>query len=240
MPASPDSPVAAGEAVERLGFCCPRSTVAGQRLPGQVGEHRAHGATVRLTLNGDVEFYLQQQVQQATNIFGAHSVSAAVLDAHGGEVLAMPSSIAQWNGSMFANLPISQGLSMPLLQMAGMYQVIANDGVRVSARTAATLRNMLRAVVQPRERAAVTGSRSVADPAGDVVQVYVECIRAAARSSPTSDCTLRFGKQDIQAFDIVKNDPACAYKSSCQRRATGTIRCTCPAWHRRGSRHGDP
>ena len=81
----------------------------------------------------------------------------------------------QWSGSTFANLPIGQGLSMTVLQMAGMYQAIANDGVRipphivsaeiapdgtrtvtqrpagirvVSPQTAHTVRDMLRAVVQ--------------------------------------------------------------------------------------------
>ena len=81
----------------------------------------------------------------------------------------------EWSGSTFANLPIGQGLSMTVLQMAGMYQAIANDGVRipprvisaeiapdgtrtatprpagirvVSPQTARTVRDMLRAVVQ--------------------------------------------------------------------------------------------
>lgn len=81
----------------------------------------------------------------------------------------------RWSGSTFANLPIGQGLSMTVLQMAGMYQAIANDGVRVpprivraeiapdgtrtatarpagvrvvSPQTARTVRDMLRAVVQ--------------------------------------------------------------------------------------------
>ncbi|MGH4009644.1 MAG: peptidoglycan D,D-transpeptidase FtsI family protein [Pseudonocardiaceae bacterium] len=81
----------------------------------------------------------------------------------------------QWSGSTFANLPIGQGLSMTVLQMAGMYQAIANDGLRipprivsaeiapdgtrtatpqpegvrvVSPETAHTVRDMLRAVVQ--------------------------------------------------------------------------------------------
>ncbi|SDG31605.1 cell division protein FtsI (penicillin-binding protein 3) [Lentzea fradiae] len=40
----------------------------------------------------------------------------------------------QWSGSTFGNLPIGQGLSMTLLQMTGMYQAIANDGVRVPPR----------------------------------------------------------------------------------------------------------
>ncbi|GAA0520059.1 cell division protein FtsI [Saccharopolyspora subtropica] len=81
----------------------------------------------------------------------------------------------KWSGSTFANLPIGQGLSMTVLQMAGMYQAIANDGVRVPPRviaaeirpdgtrierprpegvrvvspeTARTVRDMLRSVVQ--------------------------------------------------------------------------------------------
>jgi cell division protein FtsI (penicillin-binding protein 3) len=39
-----------------------------------------------------------------------------------------------WSGSTFGNLPIGQGLSMTALQMAGMYQAVANDGVRVPPR----------------------------------------------------------------------------------------------------------
>ena len=42
--------------------------------------------------------------------------------------------IDQWSGSTFSNLPIGQGLSMTLLQMTGMYQTIANDGVRIPPR----------------------------------------------------------------------------------------------------------
>ncbi|OKI14809.1 peptidoglycan D,D-transpeptidase FtsI family protein [Saccharothrix sp. CB00851] len=81
----------------------------------------------------------------------------------------------QWSGSTFGNLPIGQGLNMTLLQMTGMYQAIANDGVRIAPRivraevsadgsrkevnpadtervvspqTAKTVRDMFRAVVQ--------------------------------------------------------------------------------------------
>ena len=39
-----------------------------------------------------------------------------------------------WSGSTFGNLPIGQGLSMTTLQMASMYQAVANDGVRVPPR----------------------------------------------------------------------------------------------------------
>jgi cell division protein FtsI (penicillin-binding protein 3) len=275
-------------------------------IPGSYrNRHDAvNGSTVMLTLDDDIQFYVQQQVQQAKNASGATNVSAVVLDAKTGEVLAMsndntfdpsqdigrqedrelgdlpvsspyePGSvnkivtaaslieyglstpdevlqvpgqiemggvtvhdawehgvmpytttgvfgkssnvgtlmltqrigperyadmlskfglgertgiglpgesaglvppIDQWSGSTFANLPIGQGLSMTLLQMTGMYQAIANDGVRippriikttigpdgartderrpaavrvVSPRAAQTVRQMLRATVQ--------------------------------------------------------------------------------------------
>ena len=275
-------------------------------IPGSYrNRHRAvNGSTVQLTLDDDIQFYVQQQVQLAKNASGARDVSAVVLDAKSGEVLAMsndntfdpsqdlgrqsgrqignlpvtspfepgsvnklviassviedglsnpdevlsvPGSIGmggvnikdawahgvlpltttgvfgkssnvgtlmlaqrvgpqrfyemlgkfglgqrtnvglpgesagivppidQWSGSTFSNLPIGQGLSMTLLQMTGMYQAIANDGVRipprivkatiapdgsrteeqqpsgipvVSPETARTVRNMFRAVVQ--------------------------------------------------------------------------------------------
>ncbi|WP_431231603.1 peptidoglycan D,D-transpeptidase FtsI family protein [Mycolicibacterium psychrotolerans] len=92
-----------------------------------------------------------------------------------GESSGLVPPIDQWSGSTFSNLPIGQGLSMTLLQMTGMYQAIANDGMRipprivkatvaadgtrteepqpagirvVSPETARTVRNMFRAIVQ--------------------------------------------------------------------------------------------
>jgi cell division protein FtsI (penicillin-binding protein 3) len=92
-----------------------------------------------------------------------------------GESAGLVPPIDQWSGSTFSNLPIGQGLSMTLLQMTGMYQAIANDGLRippriikttvaadgsrtdeprpdgvrvVSPQTAQTVRQMLRATVQ--------------------------------------------------------------------------------------------
>jgi cell division protein FtsI (penicillin-binding protein 3) len=275
-------------------------------IPGSYrNRHTAvNGSTVQLTLDDDIQFYVQQQVQQAKDASGANNLSAVVLDAKTGEVLAMsndntfdpsqdigrqnnrqlgnlavsspfepgsvnkiitassviefglsnpdevlqvPGSINmggvtvndawehgvmpytttgvfgkssnvgtlmlaqrigperyaqmldkfglgkradvglpgeseglvppidQWSGSTFSNLPIGQGLSMTLLQMTGMYQAIANDGLRipprivkatiapdgtrteeprpdgvrvVSPQTAQTVRNMLRATLQ--------------------------------------------------------------------------------------------
>jgi cell division protein FtsI (penicillin-binding protein 3) len=39
-----------------------------------------------------------------------------------------------WSGSTFGNLPIGQGLNVSTLQLADMYQTVANDGVRIPPR----------------------------------------------------------------------------------------------------------
>ena len=92
-----------------------------------------------------------------------------------GESDGLVPDLQNWQGGTFANLPIGQGLSMTTLQMAGIYQTIANDGVRVPPRilaervgpdgqahaaerpegervvsdqTARTVRDMFRSVVQ--------------------------------------------------------------------------------------------
>jgi cell division protein FtsI (penicillin-binding protein 3) len=97
--------------------------------------------------------------------------------------------IDQWSGSTFSNLPIGQGLSMTLLQMTGMYQGVANDGMRIPPRivkatiapdgtrteeqqpegirmvspdTARSVRNMLRAVVQRDPMGAQQGTAPMA------------------------------------------------------------------------------
>ncbi len=43
-------------------------------------------------------------------------------------------ALEQWSGGTFANLPIGQGMSITLLQMAGIYQALANDGERIEPR----------------------------------------------------------------------------------------------------------
>lgn len=60
-------------------------------IPGSYrNKHQAvDGSTVQLTIDNDIQFYVQQQVQLAKNVSGAKNVSAVVLDAKTAEVLAM-------------------------------------------------------------------------------------------------------------------------------------------------------
>lgn len=48
----------------------------------------------------------------------------------------------QWSGGTFANLPIGQGMSVTTLQLASIYQALANDGERIEPR-------VVKSVTQP-------------------------------------------------------------------------------------------
>jgi len=61
-----------------------------------------------------------------------------------------------WSASTFGNLPIGQGVSITLLQLAGMYQAIANGGVRVAPTVVANT---------------TIDGQTVATPAGATTQV---------------------------------------------------------------------
>ncbi|GAA2782262.1 penicillin-binding protein 2 [Saccharopolyspora taberi] len=114
----------------------------------------------------------EERFNDLVHRFGLGSTTGIELPGESAGVVPPRSS---WSGTTFANLPIGQGLSMTVLQMAGMYQAIANDGVRVPPRvisaeirpdgtrvprpapepvrvvspeTAHTVRDMLRSVVQ--------------------------------------------------------------------------------------------
>jgi cell division protein FtsI (penicillin-binding protein 3) len=73
--------------------------------------------------------------------FGIGQKTGIELPGESGGWLPAPDT-KDWSGSTFANLPIGQGLSMTPLQLAGMYQTIANDGVRIQPR-------IVKAVVNP-------------------------------------------------------------------------------------------
>lgn len=46
--------------------------------------------------------------------------------------------LSQWSDATFANLPIGQGVAVTSLQLASMYQTLANDGVRIPPRVVAS------------------------------------------------------------------------------------------------------
>ncbi len=86
-------------------------------IPGSYRNRHAavNGSTVELTLDNDIQFYVQQQVELAKGNAGANSVEAVVLDAKTGEVLAMandktfdPSQdIGRQEDRQLGNLPVT-------------------------------------------------------------------------------------------------------------------------------------
>jgi cell division protein FtsI (penicillin-binding protein 3) len=58
-----------------------------------------------------------------------------------GESAGLLPDITSWSDSTFANLPIGQGVAMTSLQLASMYQTVANDGVRIPPRIVSSVTN---------------------------------------------------------------------------------------------------
>jgi cell division protein FtsI (penicillin-binding protein 3) len=86
-----------------------------------------------------------------------------------------------WSGSTFGNLPIGQGLSMTVLQMAGMYQAVANNGLRIP----------------PRIVASTTGADGVrvVPPAPPGVQVVTPEVAAKLRTMLTAVTQSTYGQR---------------------------------------------
>ncbi len=69
-----------------------------------------------------------------------------------GESRGLLPPMSKWSDSTFANLPIGQGVAMTALQMASMYQTVANGGVRIAPRIVSSVTNpdaTVTATVQP-------------------------------------------------------------------------------------------
>jgi cell division protein FtsI (penicillin-binding protein 3) len=85
----------------------------------------------------------------------------------------------KWSGSTFGNLPIGQGLDMTVLQMAGMYQAIANDGVRIPPRIIASVTQPNGTVVPTPQPA---GIRVVSPQTAQTVRMMMRAVTQKAKS----------------------------------------------------------
>ncbi|NEK84468.1 penicillin-binding protein 2 [Blastococcus saxobsidens] len=72
-----------------------------------------------------------QKLEEYLRAFGVGEPTGIELP---GESRGILESSADWTQSRAANIPIGQGVSVTTLQMASIYQTIANDGVRVEPR----------------------------------------------------------------------------------------------------------
>jgi cell division protein FtsI (penicillin-binding protein 3) len=72
-----------------------------------------------------------EKLEHYLHAFGLGSTTGIELP---GESAGILEDAADWTASRSANVPIGQGVSVTTLQMASIYQAIANDGVRVEPR----------------------------------------------------------------------------------------------------------
>ncbi|UQX87194.1 penicillin-binding protein 2 [Jatrophihabitans telluris] len=73
-----------------------------------------------------------------------------------GESSGLLPDLSTWSPSTFTNLPIGQGVAMTSLQLASMYQAIANDGKRIAPRIVQSVTKADGSVSQTQQPAAVT------------------------------------------------------------------------------------
>ena len=86
--------------------------------------------------------------------------------------------IEQWSGGTFANLPIGQGMSWTALQMASVYQALANGGERIEPRIIASITGPDGSTI---ERDAPERTRVVSEQAA---RTTVDMFRAAFQADP--------------------------------------------------------
>jgi cell division protein FtsI (penicillin-binding protein 3) len=96
----------------------------------------------------------QDAFMEKSKLFGQGVRSGVQVPGETKGVLPDPST---WSSSTFANLPIGQGVSMNLVQLAGMYQAIANNGVRITP-------TLIRTMSQNGEVVPVPAQRGLAAP----------------------------------------------------------------------------
>lgn len=87
----------------------------GAVIPGSWRDQQpaVDGSAVELTIDNDMQYHVQQQVQRAKDLSGARNASAVVLDAQTGEVLAMSSDSTFDPSIGVANNPADAELGNP-------------------------------------------------------------------------------------------------------------------------------
>jgi cell division protein FtsI (penicillin-binding protein 3) len=110
----------------------------------------------------------------------------------------------EWSGTTFGNLPIGQGVSMTPLQLASMYQAIANDGVRIEPR-------IVKAVIGPDGKAAAAAAPKrttvVSAAAARTVRTMLEAVVGEGGTAPTA--ALEAYRVAGKTGTAQKADPAC-------------------------------
>lgn len=118
------------------------------------------------------------KLEQYLRAFGIGSTTGIELP---GESAGILEDSADWTASRAANVPIGQGVSVTTLQMASMYQAIANDGVRVEPR-------IVESVTGPdgrvEERPAPASTRVISESTADEMAYMLEAVVGPGGTAP--------------------------------------------------------
>ncbi len=90
-----------------------------------------------------------------------------------GESAGLLPDIGSWSDSTFANLPIGQGVAVTSLQLASMYQTVANDGVRIPPRIVSSVTHADGSVTQTAQPA---GVRVLSAPTARTLRTMLESV----------------------------------------------------------------
>jgi len=90
-----------------------------------------------------------------------------------GESAGLLPAIDTWSDATFANLPIGQGVAMTSLQLASMYQTVANDGVRIPPRV---VRSVTRSDGTATPAAQPAGVRVMSSATAKTVRTMLESV----------------------------------------------------------------
>lgn len=118
----------------------------------------------------------EDKFAQYLDLFGLGQSTGIELPSESEGLLPAPE---QWSGGTFANLPIGQGMSITTLQMAGIYQTLANGGERIEPRIIKSATDADGAVIEQAEPDKV----QVVSP--EAAKMTVDMFRAVTQSDPT-------------------------------------------------------
>lgn len=119
-----------------------------------------------------------EKLEQYLRAFGVGSRTGIELP---GESAGILQESADWSGIRAANIAIGQGVSVTTLQMASVFQAIANDGVRVEPR-------IVRSVTSPDGRTRATeepeGTRVISEATADSLAYMLEAVVGPGGTAP--------------------------------------------------------
>ncbi|MCW2535335.1 MAG: ftsI [Modestobacter sp.] len=122
-----------------------------------------------------------EKLEHYLRAFGIGSKTGVELP---GESSGILQDSADWTQSRAANIPIGQGVSVTTLQMASVYQTLANGGVRIPPRVVSSVTAADGTVT---DTARPAGTRVVSEPTADKLTYMLEAVVGKGGTAPLGE-----------------------------------------------------